>query len=297
MGNIDTHFNTEEFCRNYIVKLRWPDGFQCRHCGHKKVWFIGATMFQCAKCGFRTSIIAGTIFQGTHKPLTMWFKVIWMVINQKDGTSANELKRLMGLKSYETAWSWLHKLRRAMNPVGEKLLSGKVELGHICLNKNIIFTLNRDKDELLFIAIAAELNGWGRIKRIVLKRIPTISSNNLINFTKNFVERESTLFVNKRCNYSELETEGYILSIYSKNIAGRYTPRIFHIKSLLKEWLKNIHHNVISRKYIDYYLDEFAFHFNYRNISKGNKLFNLFVNQAVKTEPYPYKNLIMHCKK
>lgn len=73
-------------------------------------------------------MIAGTIFQDTHKPLTMWFRAIWWVTSQKNGASALGLKRILGLGSYQTAWAWLHKLRRAMVRPGRDRLSGKVEV-------------------------------------------------------------------------------------------------------------------------------------------------------------------------
>ena len=68
----------------------------------------------CVACGHQVSVTAGTIFQGTRMPLVLWFRAIWCVTSQKNGTSALGLQRALGLGSYETAWTWLHKLRCAM---------------------------------------------------------------------------------------------------------------------------------------------------------------------------------------
>ena len=83
---------------------------------------------RCAVCRSETSVTAGTILAGTRTPLVSWFAAIWYVVNQKQGVSALGLQRVLGLGSYQTAWSWLHKLRRAMVLPGRELLSGTVEI-------------------------------------------------------------------------------------------------------------------------------------------------------------------------
>jgi len=84
----EKQFYSEEACRDYLYKLRWPNGFVCTRCKNTKAWPIGNTLYQCTKCLYRTSIIAGTIFQDTHSPLTIWFRAIWWVTSQKNGASA-----------------------------------------------------------------------------------------------------------------------------------------------------------------------------------------------------------------
>ena len=128
LSQFENWFSTEEDCREYLFRIRWPNIFQCPRCGHDKTWPIGSTLFQCAGCNYQLSVIAGTIFQDTHQPLTMWFRAIWWVTGQKNGASALGLQRILGLGSYRTAWAWLHKLRRAMVTPGRDRLSGTVEI-------------------------------------------------------------------------------------------------------------------------------------------------------------------------
>ena len=109
---LETRFSTEEACRAYLFQLRWPEGFRCPRGGGSEAGAIVRHLFECAQCGTQTSVIAGTIFQDTHKPLRLWFRAIWYVTSQKNGVSALGLQRVLGLGSYETAWAWLHKLRR-----------------------------------------------------------------------------------------------------------------------------------------------------------------------------------------
>src|SRR5665647_1378358 len=128
LEEFEKKFNTEESCRDYLFALRWSNGFECPKCGNNKAWPIGNVLFECSKCNYQTSVIAGTIFQDTHKPLTLWFRAIWWVTAQKNGASALGLQKILGLGSYRTAWTWLHKLRRAMVRPGRDRLHGRVEV-------------------------------------------------------------------------------------------------------------------------------------------------------------------------
>lgn len=124
----ESRFSTEEACSSYLLKLRWPDGFRCPRCDGRKGWPVRINLIQCGTCGYQASITSGTIFQGSRMPLTLWFRAIWWITSQKNGASALGLKRILGLGSYETAWSWLHKLRRAMVRPGRDRLSGTIEV-------------------------------------------------------------------------------------------------------------------------------------------------------------------------
>ena len=125
---LEARFSTEEACREYLLKLRWPEGFVCPRCGTQSAWASKRNLLLCADCGYQASVTAGTIFQDTRKPLTLWFRGAWWVTTQKGGASALELQRVLGLGSYVTAWTWLHKFRRAMVRPGRNRLVGRVEV-------------------------------------------------------------------------------------------------------------------------------------------------------------------------
>ncbi len=124
----DARFGTEEACREYLFQLRWPDGFRCPRCECRKSWPVRKVLLECAACGCQISVTAGTIFQDTRTPLRLWLQAMWWITTQKNGASALGLQRVLGLKQYQTAWTWLHKLRSAMVRPGRDLLSGRVEL-------------------------------------------------------------------------------------------------------------------------------------------------------------------------
>ena len=121
MQEFDEWFSDEAACAAYLLRLRWPGGFICPSCGAAKGWLTARQQIRCAECQRQTSVTAGTIFEGTRKPLRIWFLAVWHVTNQKFGGNALGLQRVLGLGSYQTAWSWLHKLRRAMVRPGRRL--------------------------------------------------------------------------------------------------------------------------------------------------------------------------------
>jgi Transposase zinc-ribbon domain len=108
--------------------LRWPGGFRCPACSGDRAWQTSTAHWKCAGCGRKTSVTAGTIFSRTRTPLSRWFAAIWLVTSQKNGASAQHLHDMLGRGCYETAWVWLHQLRRAMVCRERELLAGAVEV-------------------------------------------------------------------------------------------------------------------------------------------------------------------------
>ena len=178
LSEFEGRFSSEETCRDYLYNLRWPNGFLCPRCGNGKAWPIGTVLFQCTRCDHQISVISGTIFHGTHKPLTFWFRAIWWLTGKKNGASALGLKRILGLGSYRTAWVWLHKLRRAMVTPGRKCLSGIIEVDESYIGGEKPGKRGRGAAGKALIVIALEVNDL-RIGRIRLSRVPDASSESL----------------------------------------------------------------------------------------------------------------------
>jgi transposase-like protein len=121
-------FGTDEQCHAYLFQQRWPEGFGCRACGHRQAWRLGRrNVYECAACGQQHSLLKGTIFEQTKTGLAKWFLAIYLVSASKGGISALELQRQMGFGSYQTAWTWLHKIRRAMVRPGREALREQIE--------------------------------------------------------------------------------------------------------------------------------------------------------------------------
>lgn len=108
LAQFDRWFATEDACRKYLAKLRWPEGFCCPDCKSAEAWLTERALMHCQGCGRQVSVTAGTVFHGTRSSLRVWFQAMWWVTAQKNGASALGLQRILGLGSYETAWTWLH---------------------------------------------------------------------------------------------------------------------------------------------------------------------------------------------
>ena len=281
-------FSTEEACRGYLFRLRWPDGFRCPHCGQSEYWPIREIQLRCTACRRVTSITAGTIFQDTHTPLTVWFRAIWWVTTQKNGTSALGLQRILGLKSYETAWTWLHKFRRAMVRPGRELLSGRVEIDECYIGAPEEELRGRGTVDKILVVVAVEENGEG-VGRIRFRQIPDASSTSLNRF---LLESVAPGLGYKKVSDLGFEHEVTVLKD-KKEEASELLPHVHLVISLLKRWLLGTHQGAVSHKHLDYYLDEFTFRFNRRKSANRGKLFFRLVQQAVAIEPVTL-DIILH---
>lgn len=293
---LEERFSTDEACRDYLAQLRWPDGFVCPRCQGRRAWPASRGRVICGDCRYQASATAGTIFQDTRKPLTLWFRAIWYVASQKNGASAANLQQVLGLGSYQTAWTWLHKLRRAMVRPGRDRLSGRVEVDETFIGGEEENQPGRRTEKNALIVIAAEEDGRG-IGRIRMSRIPNASKNNLQGFIRQVIEPGSVVHTDGLPAYRGLEALGYehditVLLNKGRNAASRLLPRVHRIAALLKRWLLGTHQGAVSREHLDYYLDEYTFRFNRRTSRSRGKLFYRLVQQAVQVEPAPYKSII-----
>src|SRR6476661_718675 len=128
MPSFLARFGTDEQCREYLFKARWPDGFRCAACGHDDAYTLKTKIvYECVACRKQHSLLAGTIFEQTKTGLSRWFLAIYLVTSSKGGIAATELRRQLGFGSYGTAWSWLHKIRKAVVRPDRQPLAGRVE--------------------------------------------------------------------------------------------------------------------------------------------------------------------------
>lgn len=292
-------FSSEEACWDYLVKLRWPEGFRCPDCGSPKAWLTSNKLFRCSACESAVSVTAGTIFQDTRKPLSLWFHAMWWVIGQKHGASAVGLNRVLGIGSDKTAWTWLHKLRRAMVRPGREPLTGEVEVDETFVGGVEEGGGRRHIGNKALVVIAAEIRGNG-IGRIRLKRIADGSSASLTTFVREVVEKGSVVVSDGLPSYRSLPDHGYRhtrhIVEHSTKDASTLLPRVHRVASLLKRWLLGTHQGAVSREHLDSYLDEFTFRFNRRTSQHRGKLFYRLAQQAVAVSPAPYDTIIKHVR-
>ena len=287
----ETRFASEEACREYLAQLRWPEGFRCPQCGQSKAWPVRDGAWQCAACGRQTSVTVGTLFHRSKLDLRLWFRAMWWVTGHKHGTSALGLQRVLGLGSYRTARTWLHKLRRAMVRPGRDRLHGRVEVDETYVGGAEEGVRGRQTVTKALVAIALEApeDGSG-IGRIRMRVVADASAASLLGFVREAVEPGTTVHTDGWPSYSPLEGLGYaheVTVLRDPKLAGQLLPHVHQIASLFKRWWAGTHQAAISARHLDYYLDEASFRFNRRNSRSRGKLFYRLVQQAAAIEPTP----------
>lgn len=286
-------FDTEEACREYLVRLRWPDGVRCPHCSATEVWSMKAPFYRCAECGYDFTVTAGTLFADTHKPLRLWFEAIWYITNQKSGTSALGVQRVLGLGSYRTAWNWMHKLRRAMVRAGRDRLAGVVEVDETFLGGPRPGKRGRGAAGKTLVLIAAQADGR-KIGRIRLARVSDASAATLESAVQQAIEVGSRLQTDDWSGYRGLRSLGYQHEVIrpAAELGNNLLPRANRIASLLKRWLLATHQGAVHPEHLDYYLDEFTFRFNRRTSRSRGLLFYRLMQQAIALSPVQGKDLV-----
>ena len=304
-------FPDEEVCREYLVRLRWPQGFVCPRCGEAcEAHQVSRARLMCRHCRYQGTVTAGTIFDKTRTSLRSWFAAVWYITNQKQGVTALGLQRVLGMGSYQTAWMMLHRLRRAMIRPGRERLNGVVEVdesfvGRSAANKRRVgkqakrladqYNMRRS-----IIAIAVEIKepkGFGRVR---LRRIPDTSEASLLPFIQDSIEPGSNVRTDGSWAYRALRENGYHRD--KKVMAGADDPAhvsmpgVHRVAALLKRWLLGTHQGSVRPHQIDAYLDEFTFRFNRRSSRSRGLLFYRLLEQAVVTEPVTYGQIVGDAK-
>lgn len=287
-------FPTEQACFEYLWMIKWPEGFVCNSCGHNEAWKVRNSSSKCKRCRKEKSITAGTIFQDRHIPLRLIFQAVWYVVSNKQGVSALGLQSVLGIGSYETAWSWLHKLRRAMIRPGRDKLSGVVEVDETLVGGSQQGKRGRGSEGKELVLVAIEDKGRKGLGRVRLKHIPDAKAKTLQSAIKELVESGSTIRTDGWKSYRGIEKEGYghdILRHSEMEPGEDPTPKVHRIASLLKRWLLGTHQGGQQFTHLEYYLDEYTFRFNRRKSHSRGKLFYRLMQQALEVEPAPIMSL------
>ena len=218
---------------------------------------------------------------------------MWYITSQKNGASALGLKRVLGMGSYQTAWAWLHKLRRAMVRPGRDRLAGTVDVDETYIGGEKAGKRGRGAAGKALVVVAAQHDG-DHIGRIRLKRVADASGESLNGAVQQAIEAGSCVHTDGWSGYNGLTALGYKHNIVRPDaqVGENLLPRCNRVASLLKRWLLGTHQGAVTPVHLDYYLDEFTFRFNRRTSRSRGKLFYRLVQQAVLLEPKPYRSLI-----
>lgn len=297
-------FADDAACAGYLERLRWPHGFVCPGCGELgEPYRAGRSRLVCVDCGHQGSVTAGTIFDKTRTPLTLWFAAAWYITSQKHGVSALGLQRTLGLGSYQTAWTLMHRFRRAMVRPDREQLRGTVHVDETYVafgDREYPFvpkSLSRKRETgKLLVVMAVELLQSTGIGRIRLRRIPTASQVHVQPFLEACIDPGALVHTDGSTLYNFLDRPGYqhtrtiVEDVRSRPIAS--LPAVNRVASLLQRWLLGTHHGAIQPGQLDHYLDEFVFRFNRGGSRSRGLLFFRLLEQAVQSGPITYRDIV-----
>lgn len=293
--DFEKRFASEEACRDYLTRVRWPDGFRCPRCSGSVAWVTERGLHHCRGCSLQTSVLAGTLFQDTKKPLYLWFRAMWHITTQKYGANALGLQRVLGLGSYRITWTWLHKLRCAMVRPGRDRLSGSVEVDETYIGGKKSGKRGRGAAGKALVVIAAEEDGAG-IGRVRLCRVKDASAESLEGVVARSVAPGSVIHTDGWSGYCGLGQRGYRHEVIRPEgeVGEDLLPRVHRVAGLLKRWLLGTYQGAVRFSHLDYYLDEYTFRFNRRTSRWRGKLFYRLVQQAAAVDPVLGKDILGH---
>jgi len=302
VGEFQAWFPTDDDCLDYLEWLRWPAGFTCPTCGHGGGWRLSDSRFMCSGCGGRTSVTAGTVFDRTRTPLTVWFTACWLFASGKDGISALSLKRTLEIGSYQTAWAMLHRLRSVLVRPGRDRLAGKVEVDETYIGgKEAGLSGGRSRGKKVLTAIAVEVlepKGLGRCR---MQPLADASAASLHSFVTDSVEPGATVITDGWQGYCGLDKLGYIHERRSQRAArasgedpSELLPCVHRVASLAKRWLLGTHQGAVDGAHLARYLNEFVFRFNRRRSRSRGMVFYRVLELAVVHHPLRYKDIVVN---
>ncbi|MCF8057363.1 MAG: IS1595 family transposase [Desulfocapsa sp.] len=276
-----TLFHSEEISLQFLFSKRWPNGFECSYCNWENKDQLPSKTMTCSHCGHPTSITTDTIMHGTKKPLSQWLMSIWWLTATEGGHSAKDLQRFLKLSSYQTAWTWLQKLRMAMAVADNKPCRETVELS----SENIFFG-GVPPAKATILAAAEIILPAGITGRIKMDVIGNLTQETVNTFLENNLLSGSSLIVP---NY-----EAY-LDNNRKNFITITSSSIYRTRDLLKSfeiWLNKVHRGGVANKHLQLYLDEFCFRRNTEMLPDKESIFNLLLAGVISRKSFSYKSII-----
>jgi transposase-like protein len=281
----EERFATEDDCRAYWIEVRWGGEPSCARCGSKRVWTIrDGTTFECAECHHQTSLTSGTVLEKTRKPLKMWFRAVFEISTRRTGISAKDLQRIMGFGCYETAWTWLHKLRASMVRKDREPLRPFVQV-----DEALVGGKGGPNKELVLVATEA----GGRVRlahaanndEATLKRFADGQIAPDAEVTTDGLASYNARSLGERPHESKVQTK-------AERRENDALQGCHWTISLLKRWLLGTHAGAVQRKHLQAYLDEFAFRHNRRKTNGVARIAARVIEGLVASEPLPGRMLV-----
>lgn len=289
----EARFGDEQACRDYLLAVRWGGTVRCGRCASTRQYALSSgTRWECADCRYQTSLTAGTVLHGTRKPLRLWFRAIWEMMTRRNGVSAKDLQRVLGLGSYQTAWTWLHKLRKVLSPRrGGTRLRGSVQVDESYIGgRDRGGPGGRNPKTKSLMLVAAEQGGRARLAQALHADEKTLGA-----FVAQCVEPDATVVTDGWHGYSKQALGGrpHRKHIQSGLADGKDALQQGHWAiSLVKRWWLGTHHGAIRKHHAQAYFDEFTFRANRRKTVGVGRIVARVLERVVENPPTTARQII-----
>ena len=286
-------FPDEEACQEYLAQIKWRDGFECPRClGETFMYISKRKLFECKECHHQTSIIVGTIFENTKKPLRLWFWAIFLLTTTKKAMSIMELSRKLGL-NYDTAWTWHHKIMVALESHDVNDLKGVIEVDETFYGPNT-GAPGRSKDKSMAIAaveVIQKKDGKSVPGLLRIEQIAHADGETIMRFLEDGVEVDTQIRTDGWSGYKILDDTYYRWEpevLGSPEAASDVHPWVHVVFRNLKMVL-NATHAGVSPTRLKHYLKGFEFRFNHRGFV--GSIFYSAVRASIRSEPITWRKL------
>lgn len=279
-------FPNEEKCYEYLVALKWKDGFICTKCGNTK-YCGGLDKYgrQCTVCNYVESATAGTLFHKCKFSILKAFYIVYYVSTNKKGITSTELSRKLELRQ-KTCWLFKQKVMNGMKSSNTIFMKGKVEVDETYVGGQDEDALGRNEGKKKIVVVAIERKKRG-VSRMYARVIETASKKNLSSFMCDHIAPDAEVKTDKWSGYKGMADKfPKIKQVKSEN-KGKNFPEMHRTIMMFKAWLRGTHHSVRN---LQPYLDEYAYRFNRHFMTDG--IFENLMKRMVNASPFPYKMII-----
>ena len=304
-------FPDDEACNKHLTQQRWPEGFVCPKCGHDDAWYLtGRKLFDCKSCRFQTSLIAGTIFEGTRTPLIKWYWLLYHMAMDKVGVSISEMQRILEISQYRTAWLMAHKVRKAMADRDARYgLAGLIEMDESFFGpKGSTRGRGSERKSTVLCAVSLYRDRKGEEKPgfAHMQVVDDASADTVEDFLDRLgcgvmtkegqqlleaIRSDGWKSYGKAAKDKELQHIKVVLR--DPKAAGRLLPWVHRVISNVKSVIRGTHRGV-SEKHLQSYLSEICYRFNRRFWEK--ELFDRLIQACLSTDTITYKELTFDSK-
>ena len=305
MGLMDA-YSSEDRCREILEELRWPNGVECPRCQSAKLSRIAKRgQFDCESCGYQFSVTAGTIFHDSHLPLRKWFVTTYLMTESRKGISANQIKRMLGIGSYRTAWYLCHRIRAAMVEASPLPLTGVVEADETYIAGKPRHKAgaplsgpswkNRQDAARLFdrkkMIVLGAVERGGKVR---LRMVPRARKGQITQFLTDVVDdKAEAIYTDAFRSYDKVGDADTIHESVNHG-EGEWVRGIVHTNTMESVWslldrsIIGSYHK-LSAKHLPAYLQEIEWRFNNR---ENPYLFRDTLARLLAADALPYRTLV-----